>query len=168
MWFEDYISYSMSTPFDIRFIIRFLCISGMRASEIFLVSKQSLLYIEGSFTYVQPKTKIVRTIKFPDWFLQDIRDYRRFYGNFKTHFQNYKNLKSCCKTFITFPFRPDKGLTYFHNCRYLYVLGLLMSGSSELQISQKLGHNELSTVKIYINRAREIYNKKHNLGGQNG
>lgn len=168
MNFDDYIEYKRNTPFQVRYLMKFLCVTGMRASEVFLISKNRLIYVEGVFTYEQPKTKILRTIRIPDWFIKEVREARKSWGSFTTIFGNYKNMLQVCKTFVQFPFKPKKGLNFFHNCRYLFVLKRLMEGKSDIEISCDLGHSELSTVKIYIERAREIYNNKHLGGVKNG
>ncbi len=143
-------------PEFIQFVCDFLEDTGLRPKELWKISKHNLDYISGKIHYEQPKTRIVREIQLSPDMIEKTRIMRRRYGNFAKHFRTYKNLKNTIFYYLQSKVKINLGHNKLYIFRYLYVLNLLRKGFSKEKISKLLGHNELSTVRVYIDKANQI------------
>lgn len=156
MKLEDFLDIDRNCPDFIRFVAQFLFETGIRPSELWLVSKSNLSYIDGTFDYKQPKTQIRRVVKLSAPLLAQARWFRKHYGNFAGVFRTYTNLKNEVMKFCHPLVMVEDGHKRLYYFRYLYVLRCLKSGMLPEQIARLLGHSDFATVKDYIKRARFI------------
>ncbi|MEA2104176.1 MAG: tyrosine-type recombinase/integrase [Candidatus Cloacimonadota bacterium] len=147
---------------------QFLFESGIRPSELFSISGNSSLYFNGSFTYIQGKTKFIRSFQISDSLLQQLRIYRNTRGNFARNFRTYKMLKRDLTRDIFFIFSYLCGKKKLYYFRYLFTLNLLKEHKTPIEIMKALGHIELASTYRYIRTAEKIEHEQQKTGGTHG
>ena len=165
---NNYIDFDRNTPDFIRFIVEFLVDTGMRPSELWLVCKSNLNYIDGVLDYKQPKTQIRRIVKLSADVLRQSRWFRRHMGNFAGVFRSTANLRRSVLQFCHPLVQVEDGHKKLYYFRYLYVLNCLKAGKLPDQIARLLGHSDFTTVYDYIKKAEFIEKELSLKGGKDG
>ena len=156
---QDVVLYSQHSTNHQKFLHQFLLETGIRPSDIFLISGKRTMYLNGIVSYRQKKTGIPRKIKISDDLLLKVRYWRMLKGNFPNQFRNYQQMKNDLMRYCIFRYAylcPNQKLYYF---RYLYVANLLLKKMSLEEISQELGHEEVASTLTYINTAEKLISK---------
>jgi len=165
---DDAVLYSQHSTNHQKYIHQFLLETGVRPSDIFLISGKRTMYLNGIVSYRQKKTGIPRKVKISDDLLVKVRYWRSQKGNFPNQFRNYQQMKNDLMRYCIFRYAylcPNQKLYYF---RYLYVANLILKEMSVEDISQELGHEEVASTLTYINTANKLLKKISQKGGNNG
>lgn len=168
MRLENYISYNKNVSNYLLFIAELLYETGVRPSEIFMMSKSNFSYIDGVFTFTQGKTKTRRTVKISDSLLRDARYYRKIRGNIQKNFRNVQNLRRNITNNIELLFADVCGNKKLYYFRYLYVLRLMKEGKSDFEMSRKLAHTDKCSIEYYKTTALKIEEERTKRRKQNG